>query len=73
MFHCPLGVFLRAPGFLPQLKDMHCRMIGMFKLSVMCELVCVCECVLQWYPECSPPCAPTPMGWTPDYLQPCVE
>ncbi|KAK3522151.1 hypothetical protein QTP70_026968 [Hemibagrus guttatus] len=32
-----LGVSSRYSGFLPRSKDMHCRLIGISKLSVVCE------------------------------------
>ncbi|KAK3561241.1 hypothetical protein QTP86_030586 [Hemibagrus guttatus] len=34
---CALGISSGYSGFLPRSKDMHCRLIGIFKLSVLCE------------------------------------
>ncbi len=44
------GVSSGYSGFLPQSKDMHGRLIGVSKVSVVYECVCecVCDCALRW-------------------------
>ncbi|KAK3567547.1 hypothetical protein QTP86_020046 [Hemibagrus guttatus] len=39
---CVCGVCMFSPclgGFLPRSKDMHCRLIGISKLSIVCDCV----------------------------------
>ncbi|KAK3550328.1 hypothetical protein QTP86_024326 [Hemibagrus guttatus] len=36
---CASGVSSEYSGFLPRSKDMHCRLIGISKLSVVCDCV----------------------------------
>lgn len=40
------GIFFRYSSFYPQCKVMRCRMIGISRLSIVCE--CVSENILQW-------------------------
>lgn len=44
------GSFYEYPSFLPQSKDVCCRVTGISKLFAECESVCECVCVMGCHP-----------------------